>query len=787
MSKRTRAQKHLAHVAPHTPKETVSPDAALERGWNAFNAARFGEAIKLWERAERAAPAPRPAVVAALAEAYFRRALAPTTSPEQQLADLQRATGLVPGDARYYYHLGLAHHRRGDLATALTAYEIASSTQPQPRGLPFTFALAKLESDPNADVSAIPGTSELEREVIALLARFLRGDPMLARRDSSSWVKSLVAKFSGADASLALWRGLGFLLANDDAAAQSALNGANRLTPHGDALKHYYLGVVAARRGDWSTATISWRQAQARGLATPWLRENVAAVHLPTAIAALQSDNWHAAVEQARAALQANAANADAALIAAIALDRLAHAAANTGNWFQAAAHWNEASQHVKGAKARTIWHNLAIASELGEQWAQAATAWRELLRFKPRGKKKDEFTDAHWNWIRQRATQDLQKAGQLSQAITLMKQKIKATPNDIGARMELVDALIANEQETAARNELQRILQIEPRHRDARLKLAEWHAARKEWFAAEEEMRLLLEQDPADETARKQLAVLMAERGRALHADGRVAAGRDVLAQALKYAPHNADLYIALGRADLDLQQFDQARQDFELAYNQGAKQMRTHEQIIRCWAIARHLDEVKKAITRAERDSNPDPLFYVHAGLDCLQTSGAYASPFAPPSSDAHTWEKFGIELVDRGVARNPNDPELLRHVVLDFAQAHLRVGLPYAERLTRLTPTDPEAWLVLATLQFVTQDLNNAKATFKRAARLARQQGRRDLEQMAEDARRTLSDPMLSMALKMGLPIGDLFGGMDYEDEFDDEDLDLFPMPRRRKRRR
>ncbi|MBI5030140.1 MAG: tetratricopeptide repeat protein [Chloroflexi bacterium] len=784
MSKHTRTHKHLPHVASHAEKEFVSPDAAVERGWDSFNAGRFSDAIKLWERAARH----NPAVVSALAETYFRRALAPTTPPEQQLLDLQRATALVPNDARYYYHLGLTHHRRGDLGTALTAYEIAAAANPPPRGLAFTFALAKLESDSHADVSAISGLSELEREIIDLLARFLRGDTTRPPRAVASWVKSLLAKFSGVDASLALWRGVGYLLANDDATAQNALSAANRLTPHGEALKHYYLGTLAARRGDWSAAMISWRQAQARGLATPWLRENLAAVHLPNAIAAAQSENWQAAIEHARTALQANADSADAASIAVIALDRLAHAAVSAGQWAQAAAHWNEGSQVARGAEARTIWHNLAIASEMSEQWAQAATAWRELLRFKPRGKKKDAFTDSHWSWIRKRATQDLQKAGRLGEAIALIKQKIKSTPNDLTTRMELVDALIANQQDTAARNELQRILHIDAHHREARLKLAEWHAARQEWFAAETEMRLLLEQDPTDENARKQIAILMAERGRSLHADGRVAAGRDVIEQAIKYAPHNADLYIDLGRADLDLRQFDLARQDFELAYQHGAKQIHTHEQIAQCWAIAQNLDEVKKAIARAERENEPNPLFYVHVGLACLDTGAALSSPYTLPTAANQTWEKLGIELVERGAARNPNDVELIRHIVMDFAEAHSRFGLPYAERLTQLTATDPMAWLILATMQTLTQDLDKAKANFKQAARFAHQQGNHEIEQMAEQMRRELSNPLLSMALKMGFPLGDLFSGMDEADEFADEDADadLFSLPRRRKRR-
>jgi len=153
-------------------KETLPAEVSLERGWNAFNAERYGEAIKLWERAARN----NPGIIPALAEAYFRRAVSPTASPEQRLQDLQRATALVPNDACYYYHLGLVHHRRGEFETALMAYQIASESNPQQRGLAFTAALAKLEADPNADVSSSVGLDESEREIINAVAMLLRGD-----------------------------------------------------------------------------------------------------------------------------------------------------------------------------------------------------------------------------------------------------------------------------------------------------------------------------------------------------------------------------------------------------------------------------------------------------------------------------------------------------------------------------------------------------------------------------------------------------------------------------------
>lgn len=796
MSKRTRAHKQPPHLARQAgaAREADSSDAARDRGGEAFNAGHFGEAIRLWERAARH----HPEVISALAEAYFRRALVPTTPPDQQLRDLERATALAPNEPRYHYHLGLAYHRRGERDPALTAYQIAYDANAQTRGLAFAFALAKLETDANADVNALVGLSESEREVIDMLAQLLREDTSFLRAaDSRPWFKSLLAKMSSANPTLALWRGLGYLLEGDDTTAQSILAGANQLTPHGEALRHYYLGVLAARRGDWSGAQVAWEQARARGLATPWLRGNLATLHLKHARAALRAENWKLAAEEARAvqpglpAPQANPVDAGAGAIAAVALDRLAHGAVRAGNWAQAAAHWSEARGLARAPRA--VLQNLAIASEISGAWEQAADAWRAVLQMKPRSKKAQDpsapsagqapFEDAQWTWTRKRATLDLQKAGRLDEAITLMKQRVKANPKDLTGRMELVDALLANQQETAARNELQRVLQIDPGYREARSKLAEWYAAREEWYAAESEMRHVLERAPTDESARKQMAFLMRQRGRALHADGKVAAAREVFEHALTYAPNDVETHVDLGRTALDLKQPDVARHDFEQAYHWGAKQIGTHEQIVNCWVIARNKAEMKRAIARAEAELvQPSPLFYVHIGMTCLQIAASHRE-----------WEKLGKELVDKGVAFQPNDVELLRHVVTDFADAQSRYGLPYGERLTKLTPDDPLAWLMLGMFQLVSGKLDDARSSMKQAARLARRQGLADVELAANEMRRTLDDPMLSMAASLGLPLDAVFSILPHAEEFEDENEDAdaeffaFGAPRRKRRRR
>lgn len=796
MSKRH--AKHTFYPKTHSAKpESHSPETLLARGSDALNHGYYADAINFFERAFKQ----QPAVGSALAEAYFRHAVAPKTPSAQQLKDLQRATELQPNDPLYYYHLGLAHHRCGELDAALLAYEIAAGLNHPPRGLPLSHGLAKIQADPHADLHTVAGLTEPERQILDTLAMLLRGDTSFLQHaaDTGSWFKSLLSKISGSHPTFALWRGLGYLLAGDDDAAQKALDAANQLAPHAQALRHYYRGVIAAKQGDPSAARIDWEQARARGLDTPWLRANLAAVPLPSAHAALRAGNWNAAAEQARAALRADPANPAAAQIAAAALDRLAHAAAQAGNWKQAAAQWSEADQfyaHVAKSDAtrRRILQNLAIAAERAELWEQAADAWRELLRTKPRGKKvHGVFSAAQWTWLRRRATQDLQKAGRLGDAITLMKQKIKQTPNDIGARLELVEALLANQQEVAAGNELGRILELEPTHTEARLKLAEWHARRGEWYGAESQVQKILEYDPANETAHRQRARLMQQRARSLHESGRVDAARAVIEEALQFAPNDAELYIDLGRAHLDLKQRAAAEADFEQAYRFGAKQISVHEQIARCWALERNLAQVKNAVTRAEQQVKLPPLFFVHLGLECQRNSAPRSPFFAPPPQPADLeWTAYGKALIEQGVALNPNDLELLRHVVMDCIESHTPIGMPYAERLTQLAPADPMSWITFAVMQNIAGDVAAAKKNLKAAARVARRIGNRELEQTANQLLHDLDNPLFSLMSGLGTEFGGLLDDF-AEDEFEDEefeDEDLFwapPPPPSRKRRR
>src|SRR6266516_5142265 len=131
MAKRAK-KKRLQRAAPPGPARSgvppgAPPEAELRRGLAAFQRGDYGEAIQAWKQARRAGA--RAGLDRALAEAHFRRVLA--GYPKGRRAqELQEAVALAPDCAGYQFHVGLAHHRLGQLGRAVAAYEAAHRLAP---------------------------------------------------------------------------------------------------------------------------------------------------------------------------------------------------------------------------------------------------------------------------------------------------------------------------------------------------------------------------------------------------------------------------------------------------------------------------------------------------------------------------------------------------------------------------------------------------------------------------------------------------------------------------------
>ena len=315
------------------------------------------------------------------------------------------------------------------------------------------------------------------------------------------------------------------------------------LPPAAEASRALYHGLAFAHTGQAAAALPIWSGALKRA-SSPNLEEALAVTGLHETLAALEAGNPAGALEAVASALKSAPGHPGLCMAAAIAHHRLAQAAVAQSQWAEALLHWNH-MRDLLDLKPLASWRlpvlrNLAVVHEHLEQWEAAAEAWADLLRALPRrepkakkGKTPETETPLaglalaeQRRWLRRRVLDNYQRAGRPDAAILYYKQAVKASPDELDVRLELASALLANEQEVAARNELNRILERDPDHLEARVRLAEIQQLRGETWAADQSLRAVLARAPDFEPARRGLLELLREQGHGWSNAGRPASG---------------------------------------------------------------------------------------------------------------------------------------------------------------------------------------------------------------------------------------------------------------------
>lgn len=729
-----------------------------QRGLQLFQSGRYDDAIAIWSRFVSSDPTLRQA----LAEAYFRRSLARSTNADR-LEDLRHALEFRPRELRFLYHLGLALHHAGDLDAAIKQYEAVVRQDPGWRGANLVLALARLEQDTATDFAGLPGYTAPVRTILAPAQALLRGVAVAIEGEKDTPIERL-------------WHGLGDIV-QADGSAREALSDTRTLPGAGAAMvRRYYLGVAAAQAGDLNAALEAWQSIQQ--VQTSWLRDNLAAV----IVQRLSEDDGADIAATARIAHDTvRLAWGNTALAEPLvqALDRGAQAAAAHGDWAQATMLWLDARQVVSTnaglGSPRPLLHNLALAYEAQEQWMEAAEMWRAMLRTRPRkGGDAGQSSDAQWAWVRKRVIECYKSAGAPGEAVVVFRQAIKATPDDLDVRLQLVDALIANDQAQAASNEIERILALDPGHIDARLRGAALLGIRQEFEAGRVLLRPILEQQPEHQDARQgMLALLLAEGQRSLRWYDTVAAER-LFQEAQHFAPDDWRPPLYLARIAINQKKSEQAGALLARVLDLAGDQPDAYLQVIEVWATAEQIDMVRAAIARAEAALPLTADFFIEVGVLLLQRDLAPAPAFfggllaPPPKRDATATPRSRLarEMLDRGLAGQPDQGEARLALAIRLLRLDPALGLRYAEEAAHMLPEEPGAYMTLATLQVMNERRREAKDTLRRGARLARKQGKTDLAERMDDMRTSANDPMLPMLLQLG-PIFD-----DDDDDQDDE---------------
>jgi tetratricopeptide (TPR) repeat protein len=774
-------QKSTGAKAPAPPPRVATP---RELGLKAFHTGSYGEAIRQWTRPGTEGD---PALRAAVAEAYFRRALAPRSAASDTLDDLRHALDLQPDDARYRYHFALALHRADRLDEARPAYARTAEANPTRRGLDFVRGLAELEADPARSLGSLSWLSPEARAALAPISALLRSEPQAVAMPASPNDSSGVA--GGTDPASALWRGLALFSQGDAAGARAALAPpkGQRLPIDAEATRAYYYGLATVMAGDPDAALILWKEA-----ARTNAQANVGApAEIATALPRLvqqsvarlvQEGRWKDALAELAPALAFAPANPWLLQAALIAENHLATTAREAGKWDEAVMYWQAMRQrlevHPQLGALPPILHNIAIAEEAREDWEEAARAWVGLLNTLPRrrgraAKKPLEPTNGipleeQVAWLRRRILDNFRRANLPDEAITYYKQAVKSDPDNLELRVELAQALLANEQTVAARNEVQRILGKDPDNIGALLLEAEIYRERDEYVAAERPLRRVLEIDPKHDMARRGMGHMLIQRGVQAFNFGQYRQAREIYTEALSYAPDDVQTIVFLAETEFALGNAKAGSERIEEAL--VTREPEAFGMVFDHWIKRQDLEAARKLYLRAEADGILTPELEQAFGLACFR-SAPPATPFDVSARNAkkakpNEFERWGRELLEKGMARSANRVAALERISQVLATTRPELAVEYIRQLIALQPDDPQHYFHLGLVQALSNDVTAARASLTRAEQLARKQGHSDLMEQILALREDIDSPMFRMFGPMAMRAA--AAGFDLDDE-------------------
>ena len=724
--------------------------ADLKRnGLNAFKRGNLQRAIDTWERVAQQTPSLQP--TAALAEAYFRRGLThlyqEPIDRQAGLSDLRKAHTLLPDDACYAYHLGLASHRQDDPASAVRLYRsVRQGSGPFAvrAAYPLALALSQQGKSPADD----PVWSDLtaDQQTMFNQAGAFRRRPFSLTADSPL-----------------LWQALVALDGDQPEAAAAGLEQvlANATNPAEKGVALYYLGVLAARHGDDEHARSYWDQARSGGLDIPRLQANMGELlhrlaeerltggDLAGALAAVQEANHFKPDDKQLGALSAQVH------------ERLAYHAANAGQWDTALDHWQAAAD--SGGESFRLAYHRALAFEQLEDFPAAGGMWREALRRRPRrADHPDAISDDQVAQLWRRAADAYRRAGDYEESVRVYRQALKWDPENIAARLALAEELLVAGRWQAAENELERVLERDPDHIPALLRLGEVIVEERRWWqqwAAVPHWERVLELDPDHAVAHQLLSEFFQDQGDDARSWGSYGKAIEMYEKALSYQPENGRVLAALGHCHLCAGDQTSGQDYLDKALSLANANLDVYSEIIQTWLNANHVEQAWRAMAQAEEimDQIPFEFYLLHAG-NCMKGGRLEL---------ARPW-------LDRAEERaHPDEPVLTMIGEMATMLGALNIGREYLERALVAGQYPGQVYLLLGILYAKEKNLKSAEKHWRFAERIARQSKDFGLRERVEHARFVYSGSyggFLEDLLRTG---GLRFPPLDLSDDFDDED--------------
>lgn len=619
MSKKRHKKKNLAYK--QQIQKAARPGARLAAAREALKLGDLAQALTLATDARRTATDPDTTQQARtlVAEVHFRLAAA-TQNAGQRLQHLDAALVEAPEQGRLHYHRGLTLWRMAKVRDAAAAFEQAAKLEPQRPGLSFLRQLCRLAI---GEPAATGGLSPAEANTIQFLH--------VVRERRNGQMPSLPQPVLG-DSSL--WAGLLEMMASANAAPGPLLpaSAGNGASAHSNPIARYYQGVAALRKGDFAAAQEAWSSAR-HGLARPWHVDNLTNLNRDQAAQLAQQGRWEEVATLYRSTIAGQAvASIDNVFseAAGLAFFHLGYQAAQKEEWEPASEHWQLATTLTP---SRHLAQNLALAAEALGNWFEAAEAWREMVRRRPRKPDHPDYLSdgqvaAIWHHI---ANCYLQ-VDEIEEMITCLKNAIKYAPKDLELRINLADALHSEDRLEAAENELDRILEVNADYVPALVRQAMLYTGR--WDRDPKPIwERVLDLEPGNADAKQALAMIylsMATGDNSLYSwrgnwkQLTPQDGLKILQTGLERLPGDPILLQGIGTLYRQLGQEDKARDSYRAAFEAAltAKNIKLIDLSLHELLHVDGGEMVKELIPRVSQFPNLRATFWVDQGrqaLDC------------------------------------------------------------------------------------------------------------------------------------------------------------------------
>ena len=713
-----------------------SIEALTQNGVKAFRLKEYEKAIATWERI----PAPK-CPTSMLAEAHFRLGLRLFYGADHQqgLNHLQAAAQSLPDDPTYSYHLGLASHRQSNLPGALRAYQTARKMpDPIASRAAYPLALALLQSGQDPDASPVwQELTPADQSALGAAGVFRRRPYHLP------------------SAAPLLWHALVSLDSDDREQAQSQLEQVIAENPDSTekSLAQYYLGVLAARADDWESARRAWETAAAAGLRLERLSANLAEIYQRRAEEALVQGHIQIALSAATEAKHHLLAdNALDELLAQI-HQQLGYQAATLNRWSEAQNHWQTAIKLDSGSFR--LAYNLALAYEKSEDFLEAGETWREALRRRPRrADHPDALGDEQVARLWQRAAECYVRAGEFDEVGRIYQQAIKWAPENLELSLALAENALRDGRLQLARNELERVLERDPKHIPALVRMGEvW--AHGDWLnrkQAPKYWQKALELDPKNTQARQFLAEWYIDQAEETHEWKKCDETIQNYQKSLEFRPGNVKVLSELLTCHLCLKRKTQA-----------------DEYIRQALACAKNLDDYANLIDALllfddQYNRAKEVLALAEARLPDIPAS--FYVDMAGPLLKNHQKEQadFWLQKAIAKATSKDNILTMIADIAMDFDGD---LAYEYAQKALAARENIGQAHVLLGALESKRGNKTASRKHFQEAERIARQTNDEELEYRIETARIYLAGPGALMRRLMDA------GDPDLLDEF----LDLF----------